>query len=340
MGVSRFLYNKALEYLNKNPKTEKTIQVLRNQFINSECNFVKNNSFLSEINYEIKDEALRDLIKNYKSNFAKKKAFKLKFRSKKYSSDSFSVLSKHWNRTKGFYGELFNLKCEKELPKKLEHTCRIIKTKRNEYFICIPRYIEIKESPKDKLVAIDPGIRTFGTCYDPEGLIIKIGKETSYKIGEILLYRKKIRSKRDLSKGKFKKKLTKVLSRINTRLKNLIDNEHKKIANFLCSNYNTIVIPKLNFHSFKNMNKKVKEKFIALSHCKFVDRLIMKSKHFKDCKVEVITEEYTSKTCSCCNFIKNNLGSSSEFNCDNCHKVMCRDSNGAYNIYRKYMRNF
>jgi putative transposase len=348
-GVSRFLYNKSLEFLEGDKEVQKTITVLRTQFINEGSKFFQDHKFLNDIPYDVKDEALRDLLKNYKSNFAKGKHFKLKFRSRKFSTESFNVLSKHWSHKKGHYAGMFNLRCEKSLPDKLDHTSRIILTKKGEYYICMPRTKNIKKSPRtegfegSKTVSIDPGIRTFLTCYDPEGLVMKIGEDSSEYIGKFISYKRKIISKMDRicpgkGKGRLKRSLKKVRRRIENRIQNVIGTFHKKIANFLCTNYNTIVIPKLNFHKFKNMNRRIKSKFIILSHCKFVDRLIMKSKMYSNCNVKVITEEYTSKTCSCCGFIKNDLGPKKIFKCDKCHKELCRDTNGAFNIYKKYLR--
>lgn len=116
-------------------------------------------------------------------------------------------------------------------------------------------------------------------------------------------------------------------------LENLVLELHRKIA--LCSIYNTILIPKLNFHNFNNMSKRNKSQMAVLNHCLFVDRLISKSREFKDCKVKIVTEEFTSKTCGCCGLINNKLGSSETFKCSGCHLEIDRDFNGARNILLK-----
>lgn len=48
-------------------------------------------------------------------------------------------------------------------------------------------------------------------------------------------------------------------------------------------------------------------------------------------------EDYTSKTCGNCGYIKNNLGANKIFECDKCKKIFDRDINGARNIYLKYL---
>ncbi len=317
--------------------------MLRTLFINSDSSLVKEYPFLNDIPYDVKDEALRDLLKNYKSNFAKGSgvAFNLKYKSKKYSTDSFNVLSKHWNHKRGAYSSAFKgLNSEKPLPVNLEHTCRIIHTKTNEYFICIPRTVKIKESVcEDKEISLDPGVRIFETGYDKDGLILNIGVGCGTYISKLHSYKNKLMSIRATSKNsRFRRKIGISIKRVLERIQNTVSDMHKKIAKFLCSRYNIIIIPKLNFHSFKNITKKNRCKMASLAHCKFVDRLIETSKLYSNCSVKVITEEYTSKTCSNCRCIKNDLGSSKEFNCTECLYEFDRDVNGSFNIYLKYLR--
>ena len=75
---------------------------------------------------------------------------------------------------------------------------------------------------------------------------------------------------------------------------------------------------------------------VVWNHCAFVDRLMHKSREFKRCKIEEITEEYTSKTCGCCGRPNQKLGGSKTFSCENCKSIFDRDVNGAHNIYLKY----
>ena len=51
-----------------------------------------------ETPYDIRDESMIDLLKAYKSNFAKEKKgkFKMKYRSRKQSSQSIVIHAKHW----------------------------------------------------------------------------------------------------------------------------------------------------------------------------------------------------------------------------------------------------
>ncbi|RHZ59702.1 hypothetical protein Glove_362g30 [Diversispora epigaea] len=84
---------------------------LRARCINVE-NF-KNDTKLKwviETPYPIRNEAMRDLLKGYSSNFASNKKFKMKFRSKKDPRQSIVIHFQHWGRS---HGPLFSETHEK-----------------------------------------------------------------------------------------------------------------------------------------------------------------------------------------------------------------------------------
>jgi putative transposase len=230
------------------------------------------------------------------------------------------------------------------LPKNLSHTSRLIKTVTNQYFIAVPK--ELKKSQnsvsenqameKKRQIFIDPGVRTFLTCYDPDNLLLHIGPRDVELLFRLFHHKNKLQSKIAIETYHRKKRnLKKAFNRLALRMKNLIADCHKKVAKFLCQNYNVIYIPKLNFHNFKKMSKQNRAKMAIWNHCAFVDRLITKSREF-DCEVKVITEEYTSKTCTCCGNIKQDLGGSKVYNCKKCGLEMDRDGVGSRNICLMY----
>ena len=65
--------------------------------------------------------------------------------------------------------------------------------------------------------------------------------------------------------------------------------------------------------------------------------LLEKVKEFPHKRVIDTTEEYTSKTCSVCGYLKLNLGGNKVFKCDRCQAIIDRDINGARNILIKYL---
>ena len=76
----------------------------------------------------------------------------------------------------------------------------------------------------------------------------------------------------------------------------------------------------------------------TLSHYSFKQRLLNKAQEY-GCQVKIITEEYTSMTCSKCGHM------SSVYNnrikeCSNCKHMIDRDLNGAINILHKNISVF
>ncbi|KAK1945218.1 putative transposase [Phytophthora citrophthora] len=73
---------------------------------------------------------------------------------------------------------------------------------------------------------------------------------------------------------------------------------------------------------------------MAQAHYKFKMLLKYKLERAGGC-LTTCEEEYTSKTCSSCGEIKENLGGSDVFRCLSCHARHDRDVNGARNIFHK-----
>jgi putative transposase len=345
LGVRRWIYNNCLDAINKK-LAQPNLKDLRKQIINGTK--INEQTWLNDIEYDLKDEAIRDFLHNYKTNIAKfkiqKKPFRIQFKSKKLESQngsSLSILSKKWNKKKNFYSSIFNInniKTSETLPKILPHTSRLLKTPLNEYYFSIPRIvIRQYENQVSSIISLDPGMKNYLTGYDPSGKIITYGKRDIEKIAKLLHWKRKLIGKKDTEKKiKKKNKIRKAILRIIKRIKNLIADLQRKVAKDLCTNYKNVLIPKLNFHTMKKLNKKSKEKIISLSHCYFVDYLKNKSREY-DCNIIEVNESYTSKTCTRCGFQKENLKNKDIYECDNCSLTISRDINGARNIFLRYI---
>ena len=95
MGTARWTYNWCLTAVEKEgikwkKKDLCTLYLNAKNFNNTKLKWIL------ETPYDIRDEAMNDLLKGYSSNFATNhKKFNMKFRSKKDSQQSITVLSKH-----------------------------------------------------------------------------------------------------------------------------------------------------------------------------------------------------------------------------------------------------
>ena len=77
------------------------------------------------------------------------------------------------------------------------------------------------------------------------------------------------------------------------------------------------------------MNKRIIQ---SLSYYKLLERLKFKSLINKS-NLIIQEEWYTSKTCTLCGQIKNNLGSNTVYSCNFCNLKTDRDYNGCRNIF-------
>jgi putative transposase len=341
-GVRRWIYNKCLSSIN-NKLVKPTKEDLRKYIINNE-NFTEENTWMLAYEYDLRDEAVRDLLKNIKSNKSKGKSFTLKYISKKHDSQSLSVLSKKWNKPKNFYSRIYNpegLKSSEPLPETLDYSSRLIKTRTNKYLLCIPKPLELQSENQahNNMIFIDPGVRDFLTCYDPSGKIITVGKSDSGRIARLLYYKRQLQSKIAMENNKkINLQMSKALLRKGERINYLIEEMHKKTSRWLCKNYDNIFIPRLNFHNCKSLNKRSKSLLATYQHCAFLDRLIHKSNEYPNCKINEVNESYTSKTCSGCGEQNTLLGKKKEFSCKNkdCLLKIDRDINASRNIMLRY----
>ena len=110
--------------------------------------------------------------------------------------------------------------------------------------------------------------------------------------------------------------------RMHSRINNLVSEMHWKSADYLCRNYDVILLP--SFGS-QDMAKKVKKdlkrrrinwdatrKMLMMSHYKFRLRLLHKGRQWGK-TVVIVNEAYTSKTCTSCGWQNPTLGGSTVF---------------------------
>jgi putative transposase len=210
----------------------------------------------------------------------------------------------------------------------------LIREKRGEnYFLHIPLKITEKyNEPENKLISLDPGIRTFMTGIS-ENKSVRIGSgvrtrlQREIKKLEYVKRRKKIRNR----KRKLKKQ--------EKKLVNLTTELHWKTIKYLTDNYETILVGDLSAKSICNnqtstLDKMTKKIAYKLSFYKFRERLRAKC-YAKGNNYKKVHERYTSKTCSVCGNYNENLKKEEIYKCVNkqCGLSVGRDDTGARCIY-------
>ena len=202
----------------------------------------------------------------------------------------------------------------------------------SRYFVIIPqkRLYQVPENQRLDAVALDPGVRTFMTFYS-EVLHGKIGEGDFQRIYRLCLNLDKLMSRISKAKCKQKRRLKQAAERMRWKIWDLIDELHKKTANFLVRNFDRIFIP-----TFETSQMVIKlasstaRNMLTFAHYRFKQYLKDRGQQAM-CEVVEVSEAYTSKTCSYCG-TQHKIGSRKVMKCD-CGATVDRDLNGARGIF-------
>jgi putative transposase len=197
----------------------------------------------------------------------------------------------------------------------------------------------------ESIVSLDPGIRTFQTTYDASGLTTEWGKGDMSQI--FLACRKvdKMQQTWQAKKGRRRRGAKRVWLRMHDKIKNKVNEIHRKLAVWLCENYKVVLIPKFESSKMvKRINRKINtntaRNMLTWSHYQFRELLKAKAELYPWVNIVECEEPYTSKTCGCCGELNNKLGGAKIFRCKGCDYVADRDINGARNILLRYLSLF
>ena len=215
---------------------------------------------------------------------------------------------------------------------------------KGRWFAHFPVEFETSPHVTNKVIALDPGVRTFMTGFDGSDFL-EFGNGDFNKIAKLCSHLDKLKSKHDKSNGhKFKRlryKLRQAMEKIRTRIKNLRSECHKQVASYLAINYNVIVLPTFETSEMvvkkkRKLKNKTARAMMTWAFYQFSQTLEHLCNRYGS-KLVRITEEYTSKCCTSCGHVHRKLGSSKNFKCPNCGYEIPRDFNGAVGIFLKAM---
>ena len=128
--------------------------------------------------------------------------------------------------------------------------------------------------------------------------------------------------------------IQKKINKLRNKIDDLISDLHRRVAHFLVTNFDVILLPKF---ETKDMSSKVKRKIhsktvrsmLGLRHYQFQQMMIWMCEKYGKI-LQIVNESWTSKTMSWSGAIKSNLGGSKTISDDNI--TVDRDVNGARNI--------
>jgi len=133
-------------------------------------------------------------------------------------------------------------------------------------------------------------------------------------------------------------------ARIRTKIRNLIDDIHRKMIKWLCQHYEVILLPQFDTQRMvskrdgrRRIRSKTARAMANWAHFRFRSRLLDYSREYPQCHIEIVDEAYTSRTCGSCGVLNQKLGGSKILRCAQCNNRVDRDLNGARNIYLRYL---
>lgn len=367
-GACRIVYNQGVE-MTRDDASQVSITTLRERTKSDENK--EKHPWLFKVPEDVRSGALRDLIKAKAAHFAKLRkmrdadpsanlACNFKFRSRRDRQQSFEIRARDWGRPLhklgkqkiSDYAPLFGkevLKGAEDLPETLEATCRFIRDRLGHYYVCLVRQVAIRSenqaptSPQG-VVALDPGVRTFQTCYDADGLVAEWGEADMERLFKDCYAADRLQKRIKETKGNSTKRYKRRMAwhRLLQRIRHKVDEVHKKLSAWLCENYRVVLLPKFETQNMvrrrdRKLNSKTARSMCTWSHFRFRQRLLHTAELYPWCTIVVCDEQYTSKTCGACGRIHATLGSNKTFCCPACGYTADRDISAARNILLRYL---
>jgi putative transposase len=361
-GTYRFVYNRMVAY-SQNPNSTWKDWYLYDpnhymDFYAMRDHFVTENEHLNNWEYETPKDIRRDAIHTFhtslKGNLTKLKKnninkFKMQFKKKnvthtiggisksavKKVKDGFKIYTTYTN------GEVFKVKTrskKKLLNFDIESDC-IINFDGVHYNMFLPYKKKVKENKQkeESTIAFDPGVRTFQTGFSDKEYIEISSQED--KINKLYKKIDNLTSLKSKAKITNKKRYAKRILKYFKKIRNRTDDIHYRTINYVKNNYTDILLPIFKSHDMVQgcLTHGTKRKMNTLRHYRFQQRLKETAMEVKDLRVHIVNEAYTTKTCTNCGTIKNNVGGQKIYNCDNCKISIGRDINASRGILLKYL---
>ena len=286
----------------------------------------------------IRQNAIFDALRAYKaSSDCKFRSCRAPSQTIKFNDSNFSNGAWYPKLTKGL-----TFITSEPIPQECESATQLIKCK-GRWFAVFLTPVPVTTSTSEKVMALDPGVRTFLTGFDGSKFL-EFGVGDMGRITRLCQHLDDLMSRIAKSKNKRpKQKMRVAAGRMRTKIQDLVNEVHKQVACYLTQNYRVIFLPTFETSQMvQKTRRKIRSKtaraMLTWAHYRF--KLFLKYKaHRRGCTVVDVTEEYTSKTCTRCGHIHTKLGGSKKFKCPECGHALDRDMNGAFGILLKTLRD-
>jgi putative transposase len=335
LGASRFVYNKTVEMLNGPKETRATHWMAAAKQILPELP-----EWAKEIPYQVKKIAVEDAFKAFSNGVKKYKktgeVFSLGFRSRKDPKQSCFIPSSALRST-GIYPKIAGqLKKSEQWPDGARDSRLVFEHGR--WFCLVPKKIAFQPAENQgRVVAIDPGIRTFATLYAVDGAA-KVGDGDYYAILRRCFALDDLISRISKATARKKRRLKKAADKLRFTIRNLVDELHFKLIRMLLNSFDTILLPtfetsEMVSRAARKIRAKSVRSMLTWGHFRFKQRLKSAAARIGKTVMDV-NEAYTSKTASWTGEMKK-IGGAKQITSGGI--TVDRDVNGARGIFLRVL---
>jgi putative transposase len=347
-GAARFTYNQCVAGV-RYGIAKPELGELRSWCVNRYSPALAEWPWLAETPYDVRDEAVRDFVKAYWTNVKKGGPFEMHFRTRRDKQQSIVFHKKHWANASGVFAKVrAGLAPREPLPAELPSDARLTRDRLGKTHLRWAVPLDVRDAASapredtDATIALDPGVRTFMTGYDADGGIVEWGAGDMTRITRLCVAYDHLQAKWTQVSHKRRWNMRRAGRRIQARIRHLVDDLHRRCARWLCESYRVVLLPTFDTQqmvtrSKRRINSKTARAMLTWSHYRFKMHLLHKAREFPWCRILIVTEEYTSKTCGQCFHVHAKLGGNKRFRCPACGYEADRDASAARNILLKHL---
>lgn len=331
LGTSRYVYNETIKHLEL-PKEERE----KHWMGAAKIIMPTLPEWAIPIPHQVKKIAIADAYKALSNGFQKWQTtgepFDLQFRSRKNPKQSCFIPSSALKEA-GIYPRIAgNLKRAESFPENPRDSRLVFEHGR--WFVIVPyRVLVTRTENQGRVVALDPGIRTFLTGF-AEDQAFKIGSGDFARIARLCHHLDRLTSKMAKARCRQKARLKKAAQRLRWKIRDLVDELHFQAIRFLLDRFDLILLPTFETQDMAIKSKrKIRAKsvraLLGYAFFRFGQRLESAAKQAGKVVLRV-NEAYTSKTASWTGEIKA-IGGAKTITSG--RPTVDRDLNGARGIF-------
>jgi len=234
-----------------------------------------------------------------------------------------------------------SFRAAEEIPKFCPHGTELMRVK-DRWYAIFPEPVNWQCTLGKGVIALDPGVRTFLTGFDGDSFL-ELGKGDFGRIVRLCQHLDDLISRMTKVNAKRRRRMRMAAFRMRQRIRNLVDECHRKVAAFLTDHYRLIFLPTFESADMvararRKIGSKTARALLSWAHYRFKRYLKFQAQK-KNVVVVEVSEAYTSKTCTKCGHVHAGLGGRKVFECKVCHHRLPRDWNGALGIFLRALRD-